>query len=187
MSNKGCVPFILFLLFVVAVQSPSRVQLFVTSWTAARQASLSFTTSLSLLKFMYLGSVMTSNHLILCCPLFLLPSIFPSIRVFANESAVCIKWPNYWRFNFSISPSSEYSELISLRIDWLDFLAVERTLESLLQHHNFESINSLVLYLLYGPALTTVCYYWKDHSFDYMQLCWQSRCLCFLTHCLGLL
>ena len=81
MSNKGCVPFILFLLFVVAVQSPSRVQLFVTSWTAARQASLSFTTSLSLLKFMYLGSVMTSNHLILCCPLFLLPSIFPSIRI----------------------------------------------------------------------------------------------------------
>ena len=81
MSNKGCVPFILFLLFVVAVQSPSRVQLFVTSWTAARQASLSFTTSLSLLKFMYLGSVMTSNHLILCCPLFLLPSIFPNIRI----------------------------------------------------------------------------------------------------------
>ena len=160
-------------------QSPSHVQLFTTPWTAAHQASLSLTVSRSLPK-------MPSNHLILCCPLFLQSSIFPSIRVFSNESAVYIKWPNCWSFHFSISPSSEYSGLISLRIDWLDFLAVEGTLESLLQHHNFESTKSSVLYFLYGPALTTICYYWKDHSLDCMELCWQSRCLCFLTHCLGL-
>ena len=99
--------------------------------------------------------------------------------VFSNQLALSIRWPKYWRFNFSISPSSEYSELISLRIDWLDFLAVERTLESLLQHHNFESINSLVLYLLYGPALTSIHDYWKDHILDYTDLCQQGDVFAF--------
>ena len=126
---------------VVVVQSLSHVRLFVTPWTAARQASLSLTISQSLLKFMSIASVMPSNHLILWCPL-LLPSIFPSMRDFSNESAVLIRWPKYWSFNFSISPSSKYSGLISLKIDWFDFLAVQGTLRSLLQHH---SLNALIL------------------------------------------
>ena len=105
-------------------------------WTAARQASLSFTISQSLLKLISIESVMPSNHLILCHPLLLLPSIFPSIRVFSNESAVGIRWPKYWNFSFSISPSNEYPGLISLRIDWLDLLAVQGTLKSVLQHHS---------------------------------------------------
>ena len=104
-------------------------------WTAAPQASLSFTISRSLLKLMSIESMMPSNHLILCRPLLLLPSIFPSIRVFSNESALCIRWPNYWSFSFSISPSNKYSGLISFRIDWFDLLSVQGTLKSLLQHH----------------------------------------------------
>ena len=119
-----------------SVQSFSHVWLFVTPWTAARQASLSITNSRSLLKLMSIDSVMPSNYLILCRPLLLLPSIFPSIRVFSNESALLIKWPKYWSFSFSISPSNELSGLISLRIDWLDFLAVQGTFKSLLQHHS---------------------------------------------------
>ena len=107
-----------------------------TPWTAARQASLSITNSQSSLKLMSIESVMPSNHLILCRPLLLLPSIFPSIRVFSIESVLCIRWPKDWSFSFSISPSSEYSELISLRMDWLDLLAVQGTLNSLLQHHS---------------------------------------------------
>ena len=117
---------------LIVVQSLSRVRLFATSWTAAHQASMSFTISWSLLKLMSIESVMPSNHLILCCPLLLLPSIFPSNRVFSHESALCIKWPKFWSFSFSISPSSEYSGLISFRIDWFDHLAVQRTLKSLL-------------------------------------------------------
>ena len=112
-----------------SVQSLSCVQLFATPWTAAHQASLFITNSLSLLKLMYIESVMLSNHLILSHPLLLLPLIFPSIRVFSNESVLCIRWPKYWSF----CPSSEYSGLISFRMDWLDFLAVQRTLKSLLQ------------------------------------------------------
>ena len=119
-----------------SVQSLSCVQLFVTPQTAARQASLSITNSRSLLKFMCVESEMLSNHLILCRPLLLLPSIFPSIRVFSNESALPIRWPNYWSFSFSISPSNEYSVMISFRSDWLDLLAVQGTLKSLLQHHS---------------------------------------------------
>ena len=107
-----------------------------TPWTAAHQASLSFTISQSLLKRMSIKLVMLSNHFILCCPLLLLPSIFPSFRVFSNELALCIKWPNYWNFSFNISPSSEDPGLISFRMDWLDFLAVQGTLKSLLQHHS---------------------------------------------------
>ena len=113
----------------------SRVQLCATPWTAAHQASLSITNTWSLLKLMSIESVMPSNHLILCGPLLLLPSIFPSIRVFSNESVLHIRWPNYGSFSFSISPSNEYSGLISFRMDWLDLLAVQGTLKSLLQHH----------------------------------------------------
>ena len=119
-----------------SVQSLSHVQPFVTLWTAARQASLSIINSWSLLKLMSIELVMASNHLILCCPLLLLPSIFPSIRVFSKESVLYIRWPKYWSFSFSISLSNEYSGLISFRIDWLDLLAVQGTLKSLLQHHS---------------------------------------------------
>ena len=107
-----------------------------TPWTAADQASLSITNSQSLLKLMSIQSVMPSNHLILCHPLLLLPSIFPSIRVFSSESVLCIRWPKYWSFSFSISPFNEYSGLIYFRMDWLDLLAVQGTLKSLLQHHS---------------------------------------------------
>ena len=116
--------------------SLSHVKLFVTPWTAAFQAYLSFTISQSLLKLMSIDSMMPSNHLILCRPLLLLPLIFPSIRVFSNESALCIRCPKYWSFSCSIRPSNEYSGLISFRIDWFDLLAVQWTLRSLLQHHN---------------------------------------------------
>ena len=121
---------------IVSVQSLSRVQLFGSPWIAACQASLSFTISQSLLKLMSIVSVMPSNHLIFCHPLFFLPSIFPSIRVFSSESALPIRWFKYWSFSFSISLSNEYSGLISFRIDWLDLLAVQGTLKSLLQHHS---------------------------------------------------
>ena len=119
-----------------SVQSLSRVQLFATPWIAAHQASLSITNSRNLLKLMSVESVMPFNHLILCRPLLLQPSIFPSIRVFSNESALRIRWPKYWSFSFSISPSNEYSGLISFRMDWFDLLAVQVTLKSLLQHHS---------------------------------------------------
>ena len=125
---------------VSSVQSLSCVRLLVTPWTAACQASLSITNSWSLLKLMSIVSVIPSNHLILCRPLLLPPSIFPSIRVFSNESVLHIRWPKYWSFSFSISPSNEYSGLISLRMDWLDFLAVQGTLKSLLQHSSKASI-----------------------------------------------
>ena len=121
---------------VVVAQSLSHVLLFATPWTAAHQASLSFTISWSLLKLMSIESMMPSNHPILCHPLLLLPSIFPSIRVFSNESVLCIWWPKFWSFSFSISPSNEYSGLISFRMDWLNLLAVQGTLKSLLQHHS---------------------------------------------------
>ena len=119
-----------------SVQSLTPVQLFATPWTEARQASLSITNSRSLLKFMSIELVMPSNHLILCHPLFLLPSIFPSIWVFSSESLLCIRWPKYWSFSFIISPSSEYSGSISFKIDWLDLIAVRGTLKNLLQHHS---------------------------------------------------
>ena len=112
-----------------------------TPWTAARQASLSITNSQSLLKLMSIEPMMPTNHLILCCPLLLLPSIFHSIRDFSDESVLCIRWPDYWCFSFSISPSNEYSELISFRMDWLDLLAVQGTLKSLLQHHSSKASN----------------------------------------------
>ena len=119
-----------------SLHSLSQVCLFVTPWTAARQASLSITNFRSLLKPMSIESVMPSNHLILCHPLLLPPSIFPSIRVFSNELALCIRWPKYWSFSLNISPSNEHPGLISFRMDWLDLLAVQGTLKSLLQHHS---------------------------------------------------
>ena len=121
-----------------------------TPWTAACQASLSITNYQSLLKLMSIKSVMASNHLILCCPLLLLPSIFPSIRVFSNESVLRIRWPKYWSLGFSISPSNEYSGLISFRMYWLDLLAVQGTLKSLLQHHSSKAL------ILQCPAFFTV-------------------------------
>ena len=127
-----------------AVQLLSPVQLFATPWAVPCQASLSITDSRSLLKLMSVESVMPSNHLILCGPL-LPPLIFPSIRVFSNESVFCIRWPKYWSFSFRVSSSNEYSGLISFRIDWLDLLSVQETLKSLLQHHSSKAINSLVL------------------------------------------
>jgi len=145
----------------------------VTPWTVACQVSLSLTISLSLLQVMSIDLVIPFNHTILCCPLLLLPSIFPSIRVFSSESLLHIRWTKYWNFSFNISPSNEYSRLISFRMDWFYLLAVQGTLKSLLQHQ-FESINSLVLKLVYGPTLTSVHNYWKNCSFDCTEFCWQS-------------
>ena len=136
---------------------------FVTTWTAACQASLSITNFWSLLKLMCIKLVMPSNHLILCCPLLLLPSIFPNIRVFSNESVLRIRWPKYRSFSFSISSSNEYSRLISFGIDWFDLLAVQGTLKSLLQHH---SSKASALSFVYSPTFTSIHDYWKNHSFD---------------------
>ena len=150
-----------------------------TTWTAAHQASLSITNSQSLLKLMTIKSVMPCNHLILCRPLLLLPSIFPSIRVFSNESALHIRWPKYWSFSFSISPSSECSGLISFRIDWFDLLGVQETLKNILLTPQFEGTSSSVLSFFYCPALTAVYNYWKNRSFDciyqHFGLCWRSN------------
>ena len=134
------------LIHVIVVQLLSHVQLFVTPWSAACQVSLSFTKSMPI-EF----AIQPSNHLILCCPLLLLLSIFPSISVFSNESVLCIKWPKYWSLSFSISPSNKYSGLISLRIDRFDLLATQGTLKSLYQHHG-----SKASILLYGPTLTSI-------------------------------
>ena len=158
-------------------QSLSHVWLFVTPWTAAPQASLSITNSPSLLKLISIELVMPSNHLILCCPLLLPPSIFPRIRVFAKESVLNIRWPKYWSFSFSIGPSNEYSGLISFRMDWLDLLADQRTLKSLLQHQiskasvlqcsAFFIVQLLQPYMTTGKTIALTRY---NHS-----LCWQSN------------
>ena len=142
-----------------SVQLLGRARLFTTPWTAARQASLSITNSWSLPKLMSIDLVMPSNHLILCHPLLLLPSIFPSIRIFSNESALRIRWPKYWSFSFNISPSNEHLGLISFRMDWLD-LAVQGTLKQ------FKSINSSALNFPHSPTLTSIYDYWKNHSLD---------------------
>ena len=178
----------------MVVQLLSRVQLFATPWTAAHQASLSFTISQNLLKLMSIESVMPSNHFILCCPFLLLPSVFPSIRIFSSESALCIRWPKYW--SFSISPSRAYSELTSLGLIALISLQSKGTLKSLLQHHSsnvsilqcsafftdllavqrdsqessptphFKHINSSVFNLLHSPTLTSIHDHRKNHSLD---------------------
>ena len=149
----------MFSCFIVVVQSPSHVQLFATPWTATHQASLSLTISQSLPKFMSIELVVPSIHLIGCCPLLLLLSIFPNIRVFSSESAVCIRWPKYWNFSFSITPSNEYSRLISFRIDWFDLLGVQGTLKSLFQHHRAKAsvlwLSAFFMIQLLHPYLTT--------------------------------
>ena len=142
---------------MLSVQSLSRVQLFVTPWTAAHQASLSITNSWSLPKLKSIESVMTSSHLILCHPLLLLPSIFPRIRVFSSESVLRIRWPKHWSFSFSISPSNESSGLIFFKIDWLDLLAVQGTLKSLLQHHSSKA-----------PILWCSAFFIVQLSYQYM-------------------
>ena len=153
---------------ISSVQSLSRVRLFVTPWTAAQQASLSITNSRSLLKLMSIESVMPSNHLILCHTLFLLFSIFPSLRVFSSESVLHIRWPKYWSFSISISPSSECSALISFRINCFNFLAVQGILKSLLQHHSSkDQFNSAQLSLWSNTHIHTSIYdHWKNHCFD---------------------
>ena len=132
-----------------------------TPWTAARQASLSITSSRSPAKLKSIESVMPSNDLIHCHPLLCLPSVFPSIGVFSNKSALRIRWPKYWSFSFNISPSNKYPGLISFRMDWLDLLAVQGTLKGLLQHHSSKALS-----FLYSPTLTSIYDYWKNHSLD---------------------
>ena len=144
---------------------------------------MSFILFWSLLKSMSIESVMLSHHLILCYPLFLLPSAFSSMRVFSNESALRIRWPKYWSFSFCISPSNEHSGLISFRIDWLDLHAIQGTLESS-PAPQFKSINSLAFSLLYGPTLTSTYDYWKNHSFDYDFVSY-ALCLFFLLNWLN--
>ena len=147
----------IYICILTSVQSLSHVQLFVILWTAACQASLSITNSWSLLKLMSTESVMPSNHLILCPPLLLPPSIFPSSRVFSKKSVLRIRWPKYGSFSFSISPSNEYSGLISFRISWFDLRAVQGSSPT----PQFKSINSSALSFLYGPTLTSTHAYWK--------------------------
>ena len=145
-----------------SVQSFSRVRLFATPWIAACQASLSITNFWSSLRLKSIESVMPSSHLIPCSPLLFLPPIPPSIRVFSNESTFRMRWPKYWSFSFSIIPSKETPGLISFKMDWLDLLAVQGTLKSLLQH----SINFLALTFLHSPTLTSIHDHWKNHSLD---------------------
>ena len=158
---------------LIVVWLLSHVWLFESPWTVAHQASLSFTISWSLLKLMSIESV-PSNHLILCRPLLLLPSVFASLRVFSNESVLRIRWPEYWSFSFSIGPFNEYSGLIFFRMDWLDFLAVQGTRKSLLQHHSSKASilqhSTFFIVQLSDPYMTT-----GSHNFDYIDLCWQNN------------
>ena len=158
-----------------SVQLLSHVWLFVTPWTAAHQASLSFTVDWSLLKLTSIESVMPSNHLILCHPLLLLPPIFSSIRVFSNVSALGTRWPKYWSFSFSISPSSEYLELISFKIDWFDLLAVQETLKSFLQHCNSKA--SVLRYSTFFMVQLSHTYMTagKTIALTIQNLCWKSN------------
>ena len=148
-----------------------------TPWTAACQASLSITNFRSLLKLMSIESVMPSDHLILCHPLLLLPSIFPSIRVFSNKSVLHIRWPKYWSFSFNMSPSNEYSGLISFRIDWLDLLAVQGTLKSLLQHHSSKPL--ILWYSAFFTVQLSHPYMTTGKTIALTDLCWQSNVFAF--------
>jgi len=144
----------------------SCVQLFATLWTVARQAPLSITNSQSSLRLMSIESVMPSSHLILCRPFLILPSIPPSIRVFSSESVLHIRWPKYWSFSFNISPSNEHPGLISFRVDWLDLLAVQGTLKSLLQHHSSKASILQCSTFFIVPTLISIHDHWKNHSLD---------------------
>ena len=155
---------------IQSVESFSRVWLFATLWTAARQASLSITNSRNLPKLMSIESVMPCKHLILCCPLLLPPSIFSNIRVFSNQSVLCIRWPKYWSFSFNIRPSNEYSGLISFRIS-LQFRDSQESSPT----PQFKSITSSVLSFLYSPTLTSIHDHWENYSLDKTDLCWQSN------------
>ena len=173
-------------LSISSVQSFSHVQLFFASpWTAAYQASLCITNSWSPPKPIPIESVMPSNHLILCHPLLLLPSIFPGIRVFSNESALCMKWPKYWSFSFSIIPSKEIPGLISVRMDWVGSPCSPRDSQESSPTPQFKSIHSSALSLLYGPTLTSIHDQWENHSSVFGPLL-AKRCLCFLICCRGL-
>ena len=166
-----------------SVQSLSHVWLFVTPWTAACQASLSITNSRSSLRLTSIESVMPASHLILCCPLLLLPSIFPSIRVFSNESAVRIRWPKYWSFSFNICPSNEHSGLISFRMDWLDLLAVQGTLKSLLQHHS--SKTSILQHLAFFTVQLSHPYMTTGKTIALIRRTFVTKWyLCFLICCI---
>ena len=160
---------------VCSVQSLSHVQLFLTPWTAACQASLSISNCQSPPKPMSIKSVMPSNRVILCRPLLLLPSIFPSIRAFSNESSLCIRWPKYWGFSFNISPSNEHPGPISFRMDWLDLIAVQKDSQESSPAPQFKTINSSALGFLYSPSLTSIHDHWKNHSLDQTDLCWPSN------------
>ena len=165
--------------FCQSVQLLSHVRLFATPWTAARQASLSITNSWSLLKLMSIELVMPSNHLILCHPILLLPSIFPSTRVFPNETVLLIRWPKYWSFSFSTSPSNVYPRLISFRIDRLDLLAVQGTLKSLLQHYSSKaSVLQCSVFFIVQHSYPHD--HLENHSFDETDHCWQSNVSAFL-------
>ena len=155
-----------------SVQSLSHVRFLATPWTTAYQAFLSITNSQSWLNLMSIESVIPSNHFILCCHPLLLPSIFPTIRVFSSESVLPIRWPEYWSFSFSISHSSDYSGPVSFKIDWFD-LAVQGTLKSLLQHHSSKA-SILQHSAFFMVQLTSIHDYWNNHRFDYTDLCWQS-------------
>ena len=157
-----------------SVQLLNCVQLLATSWTAACQASLFITNTWSLLKLMSIESVMPFNHLTLCCPLLLLPLIFPSIRVFPNESVLGIRWPKYWSFSFNISPSNEIQDWFPLELT-LGSPCSPRDFQESSPTPQFKSINSSALNFLYGPTLTSIHDYWKNHSFDYTDVCWQSN------------
>ena len=150
----------------ISVQLLSHVRLFVTPWTTACQASLSITNSQSLPKTMSIESVMPSNHLILCRPLLLLPSKFPSIRVFSNESALRIRWPNFWSFSFNFSPTNEHPGPTSFRMDWLDLHTVQGTLKSLLQHHSSKALIVQCSAFFIVQLLTSIHVYWKNHYLD---------------------
>ena len=152
--------------FISSVQSLSRVWFFATPWTTAHQASLSITNSRSLPKHISIEAVMPSHHFILCRPGLLLPSIFPSIRVFSIESALHIRWPKYWSFSSNISLSNEHPGLISFRMDWLDLLAVQGTLKRLLQHHSPKASILWRSDFFYSPTVTSIHDYWKNHSLD---------------------
>jgi len=163
MQIKTTVKFHFTLVRINSIQPLSCVQLFAIPWTTARQASLPITNTQSAPKPMCIESVMPSNHLILCRPLLLLPSTFPSITVFSNESVLRMRWPKYWSFSFNISPSNEHPGMNTFSIDWLDLLAVQGSLESLLQHQ-FKSINTFALSFLLSPTLTSIHDHWKNHS-----------------------
>ena len=164
--------------------SLSHVRLFVTPWTAARHASLSITNSQSLLKPMSIESVISSNHLILCHSLLLLPSIFPGSRVFSNETVLCIRWPKYWSFSFSLSPSNEYSGLISFRIHWFYLLAVQGTFKSLLQHHS-SNVSIFQHSVFFMVQLTHIHMNTGKAIALTRQTFFGKVCLCFLIYCLG--